>query len=362
MSLRLTFVGPVPPISSGPAQHGGYLADALGQRADVTVLSWQHQYPKVLFKHSQRDPSADPYPGARFSLRWWDPLSWWRAGRQIAKSDLAVLTWVTPVHAVPYWVMMRRARNTRFVAMAHNAIPHEQMPFQERLTRWILGRCDGIVTHSATVANELAVLTPHVETITTPMPPHIAVERRPLPPLDDGQLRLLFFGFVRPYKGLDVAFEALQLLADRGARPRLTVVGEFWEPVEKCQAEVAGRGLSDQVDIRPGYLPDKEVGPLLAAHHAMLLPYRSASQSGIVPVALKAGRPVIATAVGGISEAVTDGINGALAAPGDAAGLAAAIERCAANLEALAEGTKETKLSYDDVADAVLKVAGPLPG
>lgn len=361
MSLRLTFVGPVPPISSGPAQHGGYLADALGHRADVTVLSWQHQYPKVLFKHSQRDPSATPHPGARFSLRWWDPLSWWRAGRQIAKSDIAVLTWVTPFHAVPYRVMMQAAGDTRFVAMAHNVIPHESMPFQEKLTKWVLGRCAGVVTHSATVADELAVLTPGVETLTTPLPPHIAVERKPLPERVDGQLRLLFFGFVRPYKGLDVAFEALELLAAKGVRPHLTVVGEFWEPVEKWRADVVSRGLADQVDIRPGYLPDKEVSPLLAAHHALLLPYRSASQSGIVPVALKAGRPVIATAVGGISEAITDGVNGTLAQPGDAVSLADAIERCGADLEALAEGTQETKLSYDDVAAAVFKAAGDPP-
>lgn len=361
MTMRITFVGPVPPISSGPAQHGGYLANALARRSEVTVLSWQHQYPKALFKHAQRDPNATPHPGARFSLRWWDPLSWWRAGRRLAKSDIAVMTWVTPFHALPYRVMMLGAGKTTFVAMAHNAIPHERLPFQEKLTRWILGRCKGIVTHSITVANELAELTPDVPTTTTPLPPHIPVERQSLPDLDDGQMRLLFFGFVRPYKGLDVALEALAQLADKDVRPRLTIVGEFWQPVENFQDEVARLGLADQVDIHPGYLADDQVSDLLAAHHAMLLPYRSASQSGIVPVALKAGRPVIATAVGGISEAVTDGVNGALAQPGDADSLAAAIERCGADLDALAEGTQKTKLSYDDVAAAVLAAAGGPP-
>jgi D-inositol-3-phosphate glycosyltransferase len=355
---RIAFVGPVPPISSGIAQHGGHLADALKQRAEVEVLSWQHQYPRLLFRQPQRDPNTMPYASARFVLRWWDPISWLRVGWKLRRKDIAVLVWVTPVHAVPYRVMMLVARGTTFVAMAHNALPHEKMPAQERLIRWILGRCTGIVTHSNTVADELAELVPSVPTVTTPLPPQVEVERTPLPPRDGEGLHLLFFGFVRPYKGLDVAVSAIELLRARGRNHRLTVVGQFWEPVEKWQDDIARRGLGDVIELRPGYVTDREVSGILAAHDALLLPYRSASQSGVVPAALAAGRPVVATNVAGIAEAITDGVNGTLAAPGDAASLADAIERCAADLAVLAERTAETKLSYDDVADAVLKAAG----
>src|SRR5688572_14631686 len=105
MTTDITFVGPVPPYGSGIAQHGGYLVTALRSRADVTVLSWHHQYPRLLFRHMQRSASAQPYPGARFLLRWWDPVSWVRAGRIARRSDIVVFTWTTPFHAVPYRVI-----------------------------------------------------------------------------------------------------------------------------------------------------------------------------------------------------------------------------------------------------------------
>lgn len=355
---RITVVGPVPPFCSGPAQHAGLLAEALVARCDVTVLSWQHQYPKLLFRHAQRDPSARPHPGARFQLRWWDPISWWRAGRVARKGDVVVITWVTPFHAVPYWVLMWAASPARKVALVHNAIPHEKLPLQKPLTRWVLGRCDGLVAHSAAVASDLADLVPDVELIATPMPPLIRVQPQPLPEGTGDDLKLLFFGFVRPYKGVDVALDALRVLGERGFRPRLTVAGELWEPIEPWYRRIEERGLTDQVDLRPRYVSDAEVNDLLAAHHAVLLPYRSATQSGVVPVAMAAGRPVIATNVGGLAEAVSEGVNGALAEPGDARSLADAIQRCTDQLDELAANTKSCVASWDDVADVLFKAAG----
>ena len=353
---HITFVGPVPPFCSGIAQHGGFLTDALAKRADVTVLSWQHQYPTLLFRHSQRDDSAQPHPLAHFDLRWWDPLSWWRAGRRAGRGDVLVLTWTTPFHALPYRVMMGAARSARVVAIVHNAQPHERLPLQTLLTRWVLRRCNALVVHASTVADEVARLDIDVETITTPMPPLVDVTPQALPAADP--LRLLFFGFVRPYKGLDVALDALALLRDRGMRVELSVVGEFWEDVGPWEQRVAERHLDDQVVLRPGYVPDRDVNGLLAAHHGVLLPYRSASQSGIVPVALSAGRPVIATRVGGIAEAVDDGVNGVLAEPGDPESLAAAIERFAEHLPDLAAHARDNLPTWEDVAVAVMKMAG----
>ena len=363
MAPRLTFVGPVPPYGSGIAQHGGYLVTALKARADVTVLSWHHQYPRLLFKHMQRSATARPYPGARFILRWWDPLSWVRAGRIARGSDVVLFTWTTPFHAVQYQVInriavgsRRRSPRPRLVAMVHNADPHESMPLQRPLTRWVLGRCDGLVAHSNIVADQLADLVPDVEVVVTTMPAHLDVEPTPLPPTDP--VRLLFFGFVRPYKGLDVALDALVLLRDEGLRPRLKIRGEFWEPVEEWREHVASRGLDDQVDLLPGYVPDEEVGGLLAESHAVVLPYRSASQSGIVPVAFTAGRPIVATAVGGFADTIVEGVNGTLAQPGDARSLADAIRRLVDDLPKLAAGTQQSGPTWDEVAAAVLKAAG----
>ena len=112
------------------------------------------------------------------------------------------------------------------------------------------------------------------------------------------------------------------------------------------------------MDLHLRYAADDEVNDLLAKHHAALLPYRSATQSGIAPIALAAGRPVVATAVGGLRDVIRDGQNGTLAEPGDAASLAEAIERCAADLPTLAAGTTSSASTWDDVAAAVVRAAG----
>lgn len=356
--MRLTFIGPVPPIRGGIAQHGGYLTAALAREHDVTVLSWRRQYPRFLYPRSQIDPDAPPHPTARFDLRWWDPVSWWRAGRVARRSDVVVLVWATPVHALTYRLLIAMASRQRVVAIAHNAMPHEPLPLQRSLTRWVLSRCDGLVTHSSTVADELhELLGGGPRTVTVPMPSHMEVERQPLPPVDGG-LRLLFFGFIRPYKGLDVALDALAALRDRGVRHRLTVVGEPWDGSGSWPERVAERGLEDQVDLHLRYAADSEVSDLLAKHHAALLPYRSATQSGIAPIALAAGRPVVATAVGGLGDVIRDGRNGTLARPDDPASLADAIERCAADLPTLAAGASSGAATWDDVGSAIVRAAG----
>lgn len=355
--MRITFIGPVPPIRSGISQHGNNLTRALARHHDVTVLSWQHQYPKLLFRRAQFDADVEPHPNARFVLRWWDPVSWWRAASTARQGDVVVLTWATPFHALTYRLVLARAGRARTVAIVHNALPHEPLPFQRALTRSILSRCDGYVVHATSVATDIDdLLGTQTRTVTTPHPPNVTVEQHPLPDVDGG-VRLLFFGFIRPYKGLDVALDALALLRDRGVRHRLTVVGEPWDTTYSWADQVAERGLEDQVDLRLGYAADDEVSDLLAKHHAALLPYRSATQSGIAPIALAAGRPVIATTVGGLTDVIRDGENGTLAAPDDPVSLADAIQRCAADLPGMSAAASRERMTWDDVASAVIAAA-----
>lgn len=352
---QIVFVGPVPPLCSGTAQHATRLVEALGEEAEVTVLSWQHQYPRLLFRRAQRNAVCGHLAGARFGLRWWDPLSWWRAGSIAARSDLVVLAWTTPFHALPYRVILALAGRggARRVAVVHNAVPHEPLPWHQQLTRWTLAACDGAVTHARSVADDLARMIPELETVVVAHPPNLDIACCPLPEADPPRLVLL--GFVRRYKGLDVALHALALLAARGLRPELTVAGEFWEPVGRWRDRANELGLDGQVTLQPGYLDDAQVTRLLYEHHAVLLPYRSASSSGILPLALAAGRPAIGSAVGGIEEVIVDGVNGTLATPGDPVSLAAAIERALADLPDLAAGTGRASSTWDAVARAVRK-------
>lgn len=353
--MNITYVGPVPPLRGGISQHGGRLVEALrssGHR--VRVCSWAAQYPRRLFPGEQWDRQARPLEGANFSLRWWIPASWWRAGRAAAKSDLLVFPWVTPLQAPAYRLVLAAASSVPAVAIVHNPVPHERRPFDDLLTRWTLRKVRGAVVHALVLRDQLHELIPNLEVATVPMASHLHVEPTDLPL--GPPYRLLFFGFVRPYKGLDVALDALSMLVRRGAQVELTVAGEFWGPVEPWRAAVRERGLTGRVDLRAGYVPDSEVGSLMAAHHAIVVPYRTATQSSVVALAYAAGRPVAATTAGGLAELVTEGVNGALSPPGDPAALADAIERVLADLPRLARGARSSTPSWSRIAAAVVGV------
>jgi glycosyltransferase involved in cell wall biosynthesis len=159
---------------------------------------------------------------------------------------------------------------------------------------------------------------------------------------------------VRPYKGLELAIDAVAELARRGTHVELTVAGLFWGPVEPWRDRVAAAGLEGKVSLRPAYVPDRDVQQLLASHHVVVAPYRSAPQSAIVPLAYAAGRPVVATNVGGLAEQVVEGVSGALAPPEDVAGFADAVERVLANLDELARNAKEHTPTWRSVVDALM--------
>jgi glycosyltransferase involved in cell wall biosynthesis len=353
--VRIVFTGPLPPLPGGISQHGAQLVRALAAEGhEVQAISWRAQYPRLLYRGQRVDPNATPFPGARHQMAWYDPGSWWRAGRAAHAADLLVLPWVTPVQAPAWRVLLAAARPTPAVAIVHNPIPHEQRPFDRALTRAVLGRLRGAVVHAQASVAPLGAIVPGLPVAAVPHPPNLEVPVAELPPAPP--YRLLFFGLVRPYKGLDIAIDALAKLVARGVDAELVVAGEFWGPVEPWRRQVESAGLGERVRLRPGYVPDAEVGGLLAATHLVVAPYRHATQSGIVPIAGRAGRAVVATSVGGLAEQVVEGVNGTLAAPSDAAALAAAVERALAELPALSAGARRMTATWSDVADAVVKL------
>lgn len=354
---RVTFIGPVPPHSGGIAQHSSRLIEALRAcGAEVTVLSWASQYPRALYKGSARETGEAPFPGARFLLRWWDPLSWIRAGLIARSGDLLVMPWVTPVHAVPQRVAARVA-GVPVSLMVHNVLPHERMPFDAVLARHSLRRAAGVVVHASTVAAAVRGLAPGAPTSVVPCPPLLPIVPGPLPPRPP--LRLLCLGLVRRYKGFDLAVEAVRVLHARGADVRLTIAGEMWEDALAWQRRVESPDLDGRVTLDSRYQSDDEMSALLAAHHVLLAPYRSASQSAVLPLAFAAHRPVVATDVGGLREAVEDKGGGAVVPPEDPVRLADAVLEVARDLEGACARAAATNWTWEAVARALLKPVRP---
>jgi glycosyltransferase involved in cell wall biosynthesis len=348
--MRITFVGPVAPLSGGISHHSTRLVKALRDKGhQVRVLSWHSQYPKSLYRSRQVDPDQVPLSGTDFDLKWWSVASWWRARRIATQSDLLVFPYVTPFLAVPQWCISGGAQ--RVVAIVHNAVPHEKMPMQGPLARLALRNAGLLITHGRVTVEDLRTLGVTGRAEVVPMPPTLDISPSPLPRRPP--LRLLFLGYVRPYKGLAVAISAMRLLHDRDTEGVLTVMGEFWDPVESYRQQVSELGLEQSVSLLPGYASDNEVRDALAQHHVVLAPYLEDTLSGVVPMAFAAGRPVISTTVRGVSEQVDDGFNGVLVDPGDSGALVDGIELVSSRLDELAAGARAASPSWERVAEAI---------
>jgi glycosyltransferase involved in cell wall biosynthesis len=188
------------------------------------------------------------------------------------------------------------------------------------------------------------------------MPPLLPVGPHPLPPVPP--LRLLLFGFIRPYKGTNTAIEALAKLRADGVDAQLTIAGELWGDEVELRASLRSWQVEQAVDLRLGYVKDEDVDELFREHHIALAPYHSATQSGIIPLAMRAQRPVVATRVGGLAEQVQDGINGILVPPADATAFASAIQGIASDLDRFSESTRSSLPDWAHVAREVEELIG----
>jgi glycosyltransferase involved in cell wall biosynthesis len=337
--MRIVLIGPVYPYRGGIAHYTTLLCHQLMGRHQVHVLTFLRQYPAWLFPgRTDLDPSrpALTVTGERVI----DPLSprtWFQAARRIRTlvPDLLVLQWWHPFWSPTTWTIARYARrwaNPRVLFICHNVLPHEAAWGGERLARWVLGQGDVFVVHSERDRQDLQRLLPGATVRRTVHPTYERLAGNGLSPsnarailsLDEEANVLLFFGFIRQYKGLSYLIDALpQVLAERDVH--LVVAGEFWDDPAPYLAQIQRLGLRERVTIVNRYVPDEELAPYLSAADLMVLPYVDATQSGVVPLAFGHGLPVLTTRVGGLPEVVEEGITGLLVAPCSSEELAAAI-------------------------------------
>jgi glycosyltransferase involved in cell wall biosynthesis len=351
-SPRKTVIAAVYPLASGVAQFNTAMVRAMAQAGPVEVLSWRRLYPPLLYRGQALDPSSprSERPDAAFVLAWHNPRTWRQAVRRVGefKAKAVILPWLHPVMTPPYRYLLRHVPDdvTR-VVICHNVTPHESAPGVRSLSRATLRHADLIVIHASHQRAELASLgltsTPTLEAFHPRFeaqdfaPPPTANERAAARAHHGNpDLLLLTFGSIRPYKGVDLALDALARV-DSGLSVRLIVAGRSWGGMDALRAQAKRLGLNGRVEFRDRFIPNEEAALLFSAADASLLPYRSASQSGVVQLSFAYGRPVIATRVGGLPAAVTDGVDGILSEP-DPDALARAIEMMADRHRELSDG------------------------
>ena len=356
----IVVVGPVYPYKGGISHYTGLLVRALGKRFKVHAISYSMQYPKLLFKKEQRDYDNDSFKvDAEFILNTASPFSIIKTAKRInrLKPDLVILQWWHPYFA-PCYSILSAGLKARLMFICHNVFPHERFVMDRFLTALTLKRGDCFILHSKKEVSELKSIIKNPRYGVNMHPTYEAFDFS-----GDGAERtegrtLLFFGFVRPYKGLKYLLEAM---TDTDEDIRLMIVGDFGSDKETYEQQIRELGIGDRLEIHDEYVPDKQVELYFKACDAVVLPYIDATQSGIAQIAYGFKKPVIATDVGGLPEVVTDGETGVICKSADSKALAKAIKRFyelkpkvdfAANIE-----KDSRRFSWEQLVDTIVDVA-----
>ncbi len=341
--MKVALVGPTYPFRGGIAHYTTMLYHELAVRGhQVTLYSFKRQYPRWLFPgQTDRDPSVSKFDApCEYTLDALNPFTWWATAHAIRTLRPAVLIlqwWVSffaPIWNLLAW-LARRAE-IKVVFICHNVLPHEQQPWDAWLARWALRQANGFIVQSQEEKARLLALLPErpVKIVSHPIydmfaeqviPQDMARQRLGLP---QHAAVLLFFGFVREYKGLRYLLDAMPAIRSELPNVRLLVVGEFWRDKQSYLDQIVRLGVEQSVVVADRYVPNEQVPLYFSAADVVVLPYTNVTQSGVVQLAFGSGVPVITTRIGGLPEAVKDGKTGLLVEPANSQVLAQAIVRC----------------------------------
>ena len=335
MLKKIVVIGPVYPYKGGISHYTGLLVKNLAKKYETVCYSYSLQYPKLLFRREQKDYANKSFmaDGTKYVINTANPFNWGKSAKQVRKEspDLVIVSWWHPYFAPCYQGMVSHLKGIPVAFLCHNVLPHERFPLDAALTKATLKRSAFAIVHSEGDREDFEKLLPGIKVFKQVHPTYNAFkmkdmtreEARRILALSD-EPAILFFGFVRKYKGLDILINAM---AESRVRPKLYIVGDFGSDKDEYLKLIEDKGIGDIVRIEDGYVPDTEVEKYFAAADLCVCPYRSATQSGIVQIAYGFGLPVIVTNVGGLPEVVDDGRTGYVVAPEDPAALVAAIDK-----------------------------------
>lgn len=342
--MRIAVVGPTYPYRGGIAHYTTLLVRHLRAAGHtVPLYSFTRQYPRWLFPgKTDRDPSSTPLRvECEYILDPINPLTWWQLYRRIRtdQPDLLILQWWVPYWTPTLTMLTRWIKNNTPVKIAficHNVVPHEGGGvIDRRLALTALCRGDALIVHSEQDRYRLHALLPYAHVVKANHPTYaeladmghgVVHNLRQELNIPAHKPIILFFGFVRPYKGLEYLIQAMRTVIEH-THAHLLVVGEFWTHPEFYRRYAEEFGVNKAITIVNRYIPNEELQPYFDLADVVVLPYVSATQSGVVQLAFGFGKPVITTRVGGLHEVVQDGVNGLIVPPQDEQALAAAIVR-----------------------------------
>ena len=330
---KVIIIGPGHPLRGGLATFNHRLAkEFIHSGHDCSIWSFRLQYPSFLFP-GKTQYSSDPAPAGlmiKSVINSINPFNWIRTGNRLRKEnpDIIVVRFWLPFMGPALGTILRRVRknnHTKIICIADNVTPHEKRVGDKFFTRYFLSSCDAFITMSEKVMADLRLFqkTKPAKLVSHPLYDNFGEiiskqnARKHLGLPEDEKI-ILFFGFIRKYKGLDILLDAISYL--KNIKPetlnfKLLIAGEFYEDDKPYRELIERTGITEQLILRTDFIPDNEVKYYLCAADAVVHPYRNATQSGVTPLAYHFEKPMIVTNVGGLPDLVPDEKAGLVVSP-----------------------------------------------
>lgn len=330
----VVIIGPAHPLRGGLASFDERLArEFQSQNFDTTIYTFSLQYPSFLFPGTSQY-SSEPAPAdlkIKVCINSVNPFNWIKVGNELKKikPDIIVVRYWLPFMGPCFGTILRRAKknhHTKIICIADNVMPHEKRIGDKQFTSYFIKPVDAFITMSEKVLNDLRLFTnkpaqktthPLYDNFGEQVPKSTAREHLGL---NESDRIILFFGFIRKYKGLDILLEAMALLKSKNNStsqpiPKLLIAGEFYEDRKLYDDIIEKYQLQQNIILRTNFISDSEVKYYLSAADFVIQPYRNATQSGVTPLAYHFEKPMLVTNVGGLPALVPDGKVGLVAEP-----------------------------------------------
>ncbi|MFN3306101.1 MAG: glycosyltransferase [Candidatus Kapaibacteriota bacterium] len=312
--MRIAYLSTFYPFRGGIAQFNARLLKHLSKFGEVRAYTFKRQYPRILFPGRSQYVLPEDKPEVIESIQILDsinPISYYKTAKAIKSyaPDILITKYWMPFFAPAFATVLKSLKRQTFnVSIIDNISPHERFPFAKTLNKFYLKQNHVFIVMSNAVLRDLKKILTQTNYVLVPHPLYENFGERIEKPkarnilqISDNRKVLLFFGFIREYKGLDLLLEALAMLPEEY---HLIIAGEPYVSFEKYQAMIENLNLKGRVSLFVRYISDAEVPLFFSAADVCILPYKSATQSGIVGIAYNFDLPVIATDVGGLAEMV----------------------------------------------------------
>ncbi|MEP6675720.1 MAG: glycosyltransferase [Ferruginibacter sp.] len=330
--MKIVIIGPAHPLRGGLASYDERLAKEFQQQGhSVTIYTFSLQYPGFLFPGITQF-SSEPKPediDIRVCINSVNPFNWLKTGNHLKKErpDLIVVRYWLPVMGPCLGTILRRVKknnHTKVVCIADNIIPHEKRFGDKPFTKYFVKPVDAFITMSEKVLADLPLfnIKKPAKFVAHPLYDNFGdiiskEEARKHLKIEKEESVLLFFGFIRKYKGLDILLDSMHLINTKYKiqNLKLLIAGEFYEDRKPFEEQIERLDIKDSLILHTDFIPDSEVKYYLCAADVVIQPYRNATQSGVTPLAYHFEKPMIVTNVGGLPSLVPDNKVGLVAEP-----------------------------------------------